>query len=168
MSVSSDPMDRKLGISPTITRNVQRQASDEEQANLVNLSEKYLRQYIQNPGQFDILKNPHSFDTQAMFTPEQETEIHKQVYEKVKKDSGLNFSYDHFLSITGKSYGGGLFNAMKADLGQEEKYSNYITAQFNNQNSPNVRLRSFATLLPARRAADRRVPRLRGGYPRES
>ena len=134
MSVSSDPMDRKLGISPTITRNVQRQASDEEQANLVNLSEKYLRQYIQNPGQFNILKNPHSFDTQAMFTPEQETEIHKQVYEKVKKDSGLNFSYDHFLSITGKSYGGGLFNAMKADLGQEEKYSNYITAQFNNQN----------------------------------
>ena len=76
MTVNFDPMDRKLGISPTITRNVKRQASEEEQANLVNLSEKYLRQYIQNPGQFDILKNPHSFDTQAMFTSEQETEIH--------------------------------------------------------------------------------------------
>ena len=143
MTVNFDPMDRKLGISPTITRNVKRQASEEEQANLVNLSEKYLRQYIQNPGQFDILKNPHSFDTQAMFTSEQETEIHKQVYEKVKKDSGLNFSYDHFLSITGKSYGGGLFNAMKAELGQEEKYYNYITAQFNNQNLNVFKDKSF-------------------------
>jgi len=143
MSVNFDPMDRKLGISPTVTRNVQRQATDDEQANIVNLSEKYLRQYIQNPGQFNIIKNPHSFDTQAMFTPEQETQIHKEVYDKVKQDTGLNFSYDHFLSITGKSYGGGLFNAMKADLGQEEKYANYIRAQFNNQDINVFKDKSF-------------------------
>ena len=132
VSAGYDPMDRKLGINQ-FTRNVKRKVTDEEQANLVNTTEKYLRKYIQNPGEFGIIKNPHSYDTQAMFTSEQETEIHKQIYQKVIDDTGLNISYDHFLSMTGKSYGGGMFNAMKADLGQEEKYANYIRAQFNNQ-----------------------------------
>ena len=72
-------MDRKLGINQ-FTRNVKRKVTDEEQANLVNTTEKYLRKYIQNPGEFGIIKNPHSYDTQAMFTSEQETEIHKQIY----------------------------------------------------------------------------------------